>query len=78
MRLVYWLNYRELESIDGSSISLMHCTTLLKPAGLIPFGVVKIFRSFNNCCFAIAVGFFQPLMKRCTRHMSWGVKSLGA
>jgi hypothetical protein len=56
----------------------MHCTTIRKDAGLIPHWFVKMFRLFNNCGYAIELGFFQTLMKRSIRHMSCGVKSLGA
>jgi hypothetical protein len=32
------------------------------------------FSFINNSGFAIALGIFQTLMKRCTRHMSWGLR----
>ena len=57
---------------------LRHCATSRKVAGLIPDGVIVIFKLLNPSGSAMALGLTQPLTKMSIRDMSWGVKAAGA
>ena len=68
--LVCWLNYREI-SVDWWEAKIVDALRYNPEGrGLIPHGVVEVFRSIYNSDFAIDLGFLQTLIKRRTRHMS--------
>jgi hypothetical protein len=74
---------RQLAELQGSLSRLMGgavdwCTALQSGRTRVWFSIGSFRFFFHNSGFARTQEFFQTLMKRSTRHISWGVKSLGA